>query len=100
VYEAFLEASPRTKAAAICFVLGKIMFVFTAVCMLVSDTATTISMVMYAGLIFTSVVLSLIEGFSKKKKSYKDLENEIAALKSMLNESNKLIKKPRKSIDI
>ena len=100
MYKAFLEASPRAKGAAICFVLGKIMFVFTAFCMLISDTATIISMAMYSGLIFTSVVLALIEGFSKKKKTYKELESEIAELKNMLRENNKLIKNSTKSINI
>ena len=97
MYKAFLEASPRAKAAAICFVLGKITFVLTAFCMLFSDTATIISMAMYSGLIFTSVVLSLIEGFSKKKKTYKELENEIAELKNMLRENNRLADLSRQS---
>tara|TARA_Y100000296_G_C5025444_1_gene182019 strand:- start:244 stop:546 length:303 start_codon:yes stop_codon:yes gene_type:complete len=100
MYRAFLEASPRAKAAAICFILGKIMFVSTAICMLISDTATVISMVAYSGLIFASVVLSLIEGFSKKKKTYKELEDEIIELKSMLRENNRLIRESRKNIKI
>tara|TARA_R110000824_G_scaffold304658_2_gene492472 strand:+ start:485 stop:787 length:303 start_codon:yes stop_codon:yes gene_type:complete len=100
MYKAFLEASPRAKAAAICFVLGKVMFVSTAFCMLINDIATIISMAIYSGLILASIVLSLIEGFSKKKKTYKELENEVAELKNILRENSKLIKNSTKSINI
>ena len=84
MYQAFLEASFRMKIAAVSFILAKVTFVGTAIAMLVSDTATIVSMAMYAFLVFIAIALSLLEGFSKKKKSYKELECEIAELKRML----------------
>jgi O-antigen/teichoic acid export membrane protein len=85
MYQAFLEASLRMKAAAVSFLLAKITFMGTALAMLVSDTATIISMAMYAFLVFMAIALSLLEGFSRKKKTYKELECEVAELKKMLN---------------
>jgi len=85
MYQAFLEASFRMKLAAVSFILAKVTFVGTAIAMLVSDIATIISMVMYAFLVFMAIVLSLLEGFSRKKKTYKELEHEVAELKKMLN---------------
>ena len=84
MYKAFLEAPWKARLAAICFVLAKFMFVVSALAMLISNTATIIALSIYSSLILTSVVLCLIEGFSKKKKSYKELEEEIELLKTAL----------------
>ena len=72
------------KIAAVSFLLAKVVFVGTAFCMLISDTAALISMCTYIFLVFSSVVLSLWEGFSKKRKSYSELEAEILTLKKLL----------------
>lgn len=73
------------KIAAVSFILAKVTFVGTAIAMFVSNTATIISMILYSLLVLMAIVLSLLEGFSKKKKSYKELECEIAELKKVLN---------------
>lgn len=87
MYKAFLEAPWKARAAAICFILAKFMFVCTALCMLIGDTATIVAISIYSFLVFLSVVLCLAEGFSKKK-SYKDLQEEIESLKAALKESD------------
>jgi len=85
MYKAFLEAPWKARAAAICFILAKFMFVCTALCMLIGDAATMVALSAYSLLVFLSVVLCLVEGFSKKKKSYKELEEEVESLKAALN---------------
>jgi len=67
MYTAFLESSLRMKIAAISFVAAKLMFVATAVSMLVSEIATIVSMSLYGTLIFLSAALSLWEGLVKMK---------------------------------
>jgi len=84
MYEAFLEAPWKARLAAICFVLAKLMFVATAVAMLISNTATIIALSIYSCLILASIVLCLIEGFSKRKKTYKELEEEVELLRVAL----------------
>ena len=88
MYKAFLEAPWKARAAAICFILAKFMFVISALAMLISSTATMVAMSIYSSLVLASVVLCLVEGFSKKKKSYKELEEEIESLKAALKEIN------------
>ena len=44
-------------------------------------------MSIYSSLVLASVVLCLVEGFSKKK-SYKDLQEEVELLKAALKENN------------
>ena len=73
------------KVAAASFVVAKVMFIGTAACMLISDLATIISMSLYIFLVALSVVLSLWEGFAKRKKSYGELEEEIHMLKKTLD---------------
>ena len=84
MYKAFLEAPWKARLAAICFVLAKLMFVATAVAMLISNTATIIALSIYSSLILASIVLCLMEGLSKRKKTYKELEEEIEMLKTAL----------------
>ena len=84
MFKAFLEASRRAQCAAICFVLAKLMFIATAVAMLISNTATIIALSIYSSLIVITIVLCLMEGFSKRKKTYKELEEEIEMLKTAL----------------
>ena len=84
MYKAFLEAPWNARLAAICFVLAKLMFVATAVAMLISNTATIIALSIYSSLILASIVLCLMEGLSKRKKTYKELEEEIEMLKTAL----------------
>ena len=84
MYKAFLEATRKAQAAAICFVLAKIMFVFTAVAMLISDTVVIIALSVYSSLVLSSIILCLMDGLSKRKKSYKQLEEEIELLKVAL----------------
>ncbi|MBO68119.1 MAG: hypothetical protein CL398_07385 [Acidiferrobacteraceae bacterium] len=84
MYEAFLEAPWKARLAAICFVLAKLMFVATAVAMLISNTATIIALSIYSSLILASIVLCLVEGFSKRKKTYKELEEEVELLRVAL----------------
>ena len=87
MYKAFLEAPWKARAAAICFILAKLMFVISALAMLISNTATVVAMSIYSSLVLASVVLCLVEGFSKKK-SYKDLQEEVELLKAALKENN------------
>ena len=84
MYEAFLEAPWKARLAAICFVLAKLMFVATAVAMLISNTATIIALSIYSSLILASIVLCVGEGFSKRKKTYKELEEEVELLRVAL----------------
>ena len=84
MYEAFLEAPWKARLAAICFVLAKLMFVATAVAMLISNTATIIALSIYSSLILASIVLCVVEGFSKRKKTYKELEEEVELLRVAL----------------
>ena len=84
MYEAFLEAPWKARLAAICFMLAKLMFVATAVAMMISNTVTIIALSIYSSLVLASVVLCLVEGFSKKKKSYKELEEEVELLRVAL----------------
>ena len=73
------------KVAAVSFIVAKVVFVGTAFCMLIGDLATIISMSLYISLVVLSVVLSLWEGFTKRKKSYGQLEEENRMLKKTLD---------------
>ena len=72
------------KVAAASFVVAKMMFIGTAVCMMISDMATIISMSLYSFLVVLAIILSLWEGFTRKKKTYAQLEAEIAQLQKLL----------------
>jgi len=85
MYKAFLEASPKAKAAAICFLAGKLMFIMTGVCMFIGDLATIIAISIYALLILSTIALCLWESFGGREKTYKELEQEIKELKKMLD---------------
>ena len=85
MYKAFLEASTKIKVATACFIVGKLMFLMTAVCTMISDLAVKIVFSIYSLLIFSTIVLCIWEGFSVKKKTYKELEREVDRLRKMLD---------------
>ena len=85
MFQAFLEGSLRIQIAAVSFLLAKLAFVMSAVCMLVSDAATIVVMCIYALLILNAIVLSVWEGFAKRKRPYAELEEEIRMLKKTLD---------------
>ena len=84
MYEAFLEASTKAKIATVFFLLGKMMFIGTAVSMMISGAAAFISLLFYAFFIFGSIVLCILDG-TGKKKTYAELEKEINQLKLRLD---------------
>ena len=85
MFQAFLEGSLRIQIAAVSFLLAKLAFVMSAVCMLISDAATIVVMCIYALLILNAIVLSVWEGFARRKRSYAELEEEIRMLKKTLD---------------
>ena len=85
MFEAFLEGSLRMQVAAVSFVLAKLTFVMTAICMAISDTAAILSMSVYSLLVLNAIVLSIWEGFAKRKRPYAELEEEIRTLKKTLD---------------
>jgi len=85
VFQAFLEGSLRIQVAAVSFILAKLTFVMTAICMAISDTATIVSMSVYSLLVLNAIVLSMWEGFTKRKRPYAELEEEIRMLKKTLD---------------
>jgi len=84
MYKAFLEASFKARGAIIFFLLGKVMFITTAASLIISKRAAIISLMLYAFFIFGSIVLCLLEGCGKKKKTYGELEEENRELKLKL----------------
>ena len=62
MFQAFLEGSLRIQVAAVSFILAKLTFVMTAICMAISDRAAIVSMSVYGLLVLNAIVLSLWEG--------------------------------------
>jgi len=64
--DAFWESNLRIKAAALCLLGGKFMFIVSAFILLINSKFLAIlTMSLYAGLIFTAILLSVIELFER-----------------------------------
>ena len=74
MFKAFLEAPRKAQAATICFLLAKLMFVASALALLVSKTVAIAAVSLYSFLVLSTIALCLAEGTSKGKKSYKGHE--------------------------
>jgi|TARA_Y100000310_G_scaffold40276_1_gene37793 hypothetical protein len=83
MYKTFLEISIKGRIAAIFFILGKAMFLATAISIVLGKTAVIISLSLYAFFIFGSIVFCMWDGLGKKK-TYTELEKEIRELKLKL----------------
>lgn len=69
--ETFKNSNPLTKIAAICFILGKIMFIFTLSALAIDYTLAVIFLIIQSALILTAIVLPAIVYLSEKKKETK-----------------------------
>ena len=69
--EILKNSHPLTRMAAVCFVLGKIMFLFTLSAVAIDYTLAAIFLAIQSALILTAIVLPLIVHFSEKKKETK-----------------------------
>ncbi len=67
IYDVFADASTKTKIAAICFVLAKMFFFLTVTSAFVSIAIAKLNLFIYAGLVFASAILCVLELMEKKK---------------------------------
>jgi hypothetical protein len=67
VFDAFATASAKTKIAAISFVLAKMFFLLTIASVFISISVAIINLIIYAGLVATSIALCIMDMLEKNK---------------------------------